>query len=95
MTRREIEWPAYEPIPNTLEEALANGWEILGSDIDSQPEDTLQTGEVILKKCVGRLELHLSVPYVARYTFDRPGAPWAIEDKPFYELGDELGQKDC
>lgn len=84
MSRREVEWPADEPIPNTLEEALAMGWQAVGLDTTSRYEDSFQTGYVELSKKIKvagmEFEFLLDVPYTARFTFDRPGQPAVWED---------------
>lgn len=73
---KEVNWPAGEPIPQSMKEALELGWEICGGN-GGGPDEFSETGETWLRKTVGTLALHLTVPYRAKISFGKPRKPTA------------------
>jgi len=66
----EIRWPKGAEIPRTMKEALADGWEVDGSECGGS--EYLEIGLKVLRKFVGEVELHISVPYRARHAHGKP-----------------------
>jgi hypothetical protein len=73
-----VQWPESEPIPQNLEEALANGWEITGSSASASDDELTQEGTADLYKQIGMVELNLRIPFRAAITYGRPCEPKAI-----------------
>lgn len=68
-----IKWPASERVPRNFNEALARGWQILGSA--TYDDGGKQIIEVYIHKAVGPLRLRLSVPYQLIDRYGRPRDP--------------------
>ena len=76
ITRRPLGWPESEPIPQTLEEALAAGWEISGhDDIKMSEGEASETGVVSLMKDYMLSVLWIEFPYRATYAYEKARNP--------------------
>lgn len=86
---KEVCWPAGEPVPQSLKEALALGWEISGGD-GGGPDEFSETGEIWLHKTVGMLALHITLPYQSTISFGKPQKPTArlITDTRHFRVAD-------
>lgn len=73
---KEVNWPAGEPVPQSLQEALDAGWEISGGN-GGGPDEFSEVGEMWLRKTVGMLALQLTIPYRSSITFGTPEKPTA------------------
>jgi len=83
-TRHHVSWPENEPVPQSVEEALAMGWEMDGVYLAYDGERK-HAGTALLWKNVGPYELSLDVPFRAEYTFGKPHSPVAIIDEYVYD----------
>jgi len=72
----EVNWPAGEPIPQSLKQALKLGWEVSGGSGDG-PDDFTEIGEAWLHKTVEGIALHLTVPYRSKIKYGKPHTPRA------------------
>ena len=84
-TRHHVSWPEKEPIPQSVEEALAMGWELDGEYQTAYDGERSHTGTAWLWKNVGPYELSMDVPFRAEYTFEKPHSPVAIIDEYVYD----------
>ena len=73
MFRRDfIKWPKNEPIPQSIEEALALGWNVDGSGSEVSDDERVETGTATLKKKLGNVDLALDIPYRSEITYGQP-----------------------
>jgi hypothetical protein len=78
-SRDKVPWPAEEPIPASIEEALAIGWELGGFFVEPCDENEfVSEGTADLRKTVGMIELYLKIPVRQVLTYGKPYAPDAI-----------------
>ena len=85
-TRHHVSWPENErPIPQSVEEALAMGWEMHFEYHTAYDGARSHTGTAWLWKNVGPYELSMDVPFRAEYTFGKPHSPVAIIDEYVYD----------
>ena len=76
--RREcVQWPKTEPIPRTIEEALALGWEITDEHATVSADELTMEGTANLSKTIDLLELYLTIPFTAIKTYGQPFDPKA------------------
>jgi hypothetical protein len=69
----KVNWPESEPIPESLEEALALGWQIEGIwDNEMSRDQCVQTGYLDVTKDVGMLGLCLKIPFRAEFSYGKP-----------------------
>lgn len=68
----DIEWPANEPIPQNIDDALARGWEVGSSDGEVSDDERITTGTMDLEKWVGDLLLKMEIPFQSTTTFGKP-----------------------
>jgi hypothetical protein len=89
---KTVDWPEGEPVPRSVEEALAMGWEIdAGSSTFSEDGRTV-TGYYQLTKEVGMVFLTLTAHFEAVYTFDKPRDPVVtVDGEVDVDRGPELG----
>jgi hypothetical protein len=80
--RKQVEWPAGEKIPETIEEALDLGWEVLSSDSLVSEDEKTAEGTASLRKEIGLIWLHLEVPYRSTITYGKPQKPKATVHAP-------------
>jgi hypothetical protein len=78
-----IDWPETEPIPQSIEEALALGWQVDGSsDNEMSADERVETGHVVLVKDVGMLGLLLKIPFRAEFSYGTPFGAEALVSVP-------------
>jgi len=74
-----VDWPESEPMPQSMEEALALGWIVEGtSGATISGDERIETGTVDLAKDVGMLGPSLRIPYRAEYTYGQPHSAVAL-----------------
>jgi hypothetical protein len=69
--RDYIDWPKDEPIPQSIEEALALGWQASGGESEFSDDERIETGTVTFTKKLGNVNLSLNVPYRAERTYGK------------------------
>jgi hypothetical protein len=78
-----VDWPAGEPIPETMEQALALGWEVEGEGRQEVSKDErLRTGNMDLSKRLGTIQLRLRFPFRAEFSYGKPHSAKAIVRVP-------------
>ena len=85
--RREcVQWPKTEPIPRTIEEALALGWEITDEHATVSADELTMEGTANLSKTIDLLELYLTIPFTAMrpgsHSIRRPKLKYPISPAP-------------
>jgi hypothetical protein len=78
-----VDWPVDEPIPETMEQALALGWQVEGHSRSKISEDErIETGNMDLTKNLGMIGLHLQFPFRAEFSYGKPQNAKAIVRVP-------------
>jgi hypothetical protein len=78
-----VSWPDTEPIPQSMEEALALEWTVVGYGGGEMSDDErVQTGNMELVKDAGMLRLLLEIPFRAEFSYGKPYTPRAVIPVP-------------
>ena len=77
-----VNWPDTEPIPQSMEEALALGWKVTGYGGSVSDDERVQTGKMELVKDAGMLRLLLEIPFRAEFRYGKPYTPRAVISVP-------------
>lgn len=88
--RDDIDWPNGEPIPQSIDEALALGWVPNGGESDFSDDERTETGTVSMSKELGNVDLSLSIPYRAERTYGKP-----CNHRAFVETINGRNVRDC
>ena len=88
MATMDIEWPANEPVPQSIEDALKRGWEVIGNESELSEDERFETGVDVLQKHIGRVRLELKIPFKSEKVHGRP-----YIDGAFISIPDDIAEQ--